>query len=85
MRTKAKRTQFSNYVSKLILVNIQKSEKINRKLVTTTCSTIKYYLARDSGFKIRHSRLKNKSMKMYFKKKALDFRISKYMSTVVLL
>ena len=39
----------------------------------------------DSGFKIRDSRLKNKNMKMYFKKKVPDFSISKYLFTRVLL
>ena len=45
----------------------------------------KYSLARDSGFMIQDSRLKNKSRKMYFKKKVPDFRISKYVPTIVLL
>ena len=45
----------------------------------------KYYLARDSGFRIPDSRLRNKSMKMYFKKIVPDFRISKYVFTIVLL
>ena len=38
----------------------------------------------DSRFRIPDSRLKNKSMKMYFKKIVPDFRISKYVFTIVL-
>ena len=40
---------------------------------------------RDSRFRIQDSRLKKKSMEMQFKKKVPHFRISKYVSTIVLL
>ena len=39
----------------------------------------------DSRFRIRDSRLKKKIIKMYFKKKVPTFRISKYVSPIVLL
>ena len=82
-----------------LTINQAFSHGINLLVIWYNCfhlkaSTLKYQYSilfgsrfgiQDSGFKIQDSRLKNKNMKMYFKKKVPDFSISKYLFTRVLL